>query len=163
MSYGGSYFSEEVPDVVVKSIFQKYDTDGSGSLQKSELMILLKQDLGMDAKQAEAVMMMMDEDGSGDVSLQEFLQFLRTKKDVLKTVDNTSKYGQLRKAVDCFKKFDEDGSGTIEPDELKQLLQAIEYKGSFESAQEKLDKDGDGKISFPEFFSFYSSELNVPK
>lgn len=163
MSHGGCYFSEEVPEVVVKSIFTKYDTDGSGSLQKDELMILLQQDLGMDAKQAETVMMVVDKDGSGDVSFEEFLQFLRNKKDVLKSVDNSSKYGQLRKAVECFKKFDEDGSGTIEPDELKQLLQAVGYEGSIESAQKKLDKDGDGKISFPEFLEFYSTEVNVPK
>ena len=41
-----SYFDEDVPDVVLKSLFKKYDKDNSGSLTQMEIRILLEHDLG---------------------------------------------------------------------------------------------------------------------
>lgn len=152
-SGGKSYFSESVPKIVVQSLFRKYDTDNSGRLQKLELMTLLKDDLGMDSKQAEAVMMLVDKDGSGAVSFEEFFQWLR-EGEGLKNVDNSTRYYYIRKAVDLFKKYDKDASGTIEPNELKELLKSVGYTGSVESALKVLDKDGNNKVSFPEFLDW---------
>ncbi|XP_031564176.1 polcalcin Jun o 2-like [Actinia tenebrosa] len=152
-SGGKSYFSENVPKIVVQSLFRKYDTDDSGRLQKTELMTLLKDDLGMDSKQAEAVMMLVDKDGSGAVSFEEFFQWLREGQG-LKNVDNTTRYYYIRKAVDLFKTYDKDASGTIEPNELKELLKSVGYTGSVESALKVLDKDRNNKVSFPEFLQW---------
>jgi calcium-binding protein CML len=151
-SGGKSYFSESVPEVVVQSLFRKYDTDGSGRLQSAELMKLLN-DLGMDPKQAETVMMLVDKDGSGTVSFEEFFQWLR-EGEGLRNVDDSTRYYYLRKAVDLFKKYDKDASGTIEPNELEELLKSIGYTGSMESALKTLDKDGNNKISFSEFLQW---------
>lgn len=153
MSGGKSYFSSTTPKIVVKSLFAKYDVDGSGRLQRKELMQLLRDDLGMDAKQSEAMAMVVDKDGSGSVSFDEFFQWIRDRKG-LETVNDSTKYHYTRKAVEMFKKYDKDASGTIEVNELQQLLKDVEYKHSLESALEVLDKDGNGKISFPEFLKW---------
>lgn len=152
-SGGKSYFSGSVPKIVVQSLFRKYDTDDSGRLQKRELMTLLKDDLGMDSKQAEAVMMMVDKDGSGAISFEEFFQWLR-EGEGLQNVDNSTRYYYIRKAVDLFKTYDKDASGTIEPNELKELLKSVGYTGSVKEALKVLDKDGNNKVSFPEFLQW---------
>lgn len=153
MACGKSYFSETTPRIVVKSLFSKYDVDGSGRLQRDELMQLLRHDMGMDPKQAEAMALVVDKDGSGSVSFDEFMEWIHDRK-ALDTVDDHTKYYYTRKAVDMFKKYDKDGNGTIEVNELKQLLKDVNYSDSLESALQVLDKDGNGKISFPEFLKW---------
>ena len=39
-----SYFNADIPEIVVKSLFKKYDTDGSGRLGKNEMSSMLKDD-----------------------------------------------------------------------------------------------------------------------
>ena len=66
-----------------------------------------------------------------------------------------SRFFRLKKAVDMFKKFDADGSGSIEKDEFTQLMIAINCpKDKIPDALTTLDTDGDGKISFPEFLKW---------
>ena len=52
--------------------------------------------------------------------------------------------------------FDKDNSGTIERDEVKQILQGEDAKNHvtdemIEELIQDIDKDGDGNISFEEF------------
>jgi Ca2+-binding EF-hand superfamily protein len=145
---------EDVSRVVVQSLFCKYDTDKSGSLQKAELMVLLKEDMGMNSEQAEEVIKVVDKDVSGDVSFEEFFQWWT--RDGVKSADDSSKCRQFIRVVEGFHKLDKDGSRTIDPDELKELLKSIQFKISIESAMEILDKDGDGVISLSEFVEFFS-------
>lgn len=153
MASGKSYFSATVPRIVVQSLFKKYDTDGNGHLSKKEVLILLKDDLGMDNKQAEACYMLVDKDGGGSVSFEEFFSWLRNEKG-LECVNDNSRYYYIRKAIDEFKKYDRDGNGTIDKDELKLLLKAVDYCHDFNEALRQLDTSGDGKISFPEFLAW---------
>ena len=56
---GRSLIGPDVPQVVIKSIFSKYDKDGSGSLEQTEVLAMMG-DLGLDEKQAELCFMMLD-------------------------------------------------------------------------------------------------------
>ena len=42
-----SYFDENTPDIVLKSLFQKYDKDNSGQLSMKEIPELLRNDFGI--------------------------------------------------------------------------------------------------------------------
>ncbi|XP_078352055.1 neo-calmodulin-like [Oculina patagonica] len=152
---GKSYFNADVPEIVVKSLFQKYDTDGSGRLAKKEVLILLKDDLGMKDDQAQACYMLVDKDGGGDLSFDEFIGWLRSEQG-FKNIDNSSRYYYIQKAIAEFKKYDKDGNGTIDKDEFKSLMTSLGNKdeSTFDSALRSLDTSGDGKISFPEFLAW---------
>ena len=50
-----SLYTEDVSDIVLKSLFSKYDLDGNGSLNKEELYKLFINDFGFTENQAENV------------------------------------------------------------------------------------------------------------
>ena len=152
---GKSYFDANVPDIVVKSMFQKYDTDGSGRLGKKEVLTLLKDDFGMKEDQALTQYMLMDKDGGGDLSFDEVCVWLRSDRG-FKNIDNSSRYYVIQKAIAEFKKYDKDGNGTIDKVEFKSLMRSLGYsdESQFDDAMRALDTSGDGKISFPEFLTW---------
>lgn len=71
-----SYFDKNVPKVVLRSLFMKYDKDQSGVLNQTELRELFQGDLGLTKDQAEAYSMMLDKDGNQTVSFEELHQWL---------------------------------------------------------------------------------------
>ena len=152
---GKSYFNADVPEIVVKSLFQKYDTDGSGRLAKKEVLILLKDDLGMKNDQAEACYMLVDKDGGGDVSFQEFFGWFRSGEG-FRNIDDSSRYYYIQKAIAKFKEYDKDGNGTIDKEEFKILMRSLgeSDESKFDDALRALDTSGDGKISFTEFLAW---------
>lgn len=154
---GKNYFNESTPKVVIQSLFRKYDQDGNGVLQKNEMMLLLMEDMGLDAKKSENVFAEVDKDGDGNVNFEEFFRWLRDTKSVEMINESdakASRYYYTRKAVDYFKKYDKDQNGFIDADELKLLLNDLDYKHSVEVALQTMDKDGDGTVSFPEFLKW---------
>lgn len=155
MASGKSYFNANVPEIVVKSLFQKYDTDGSGRLGKKEVLTLLKDDLGLKEDQAQAQYMLMDKDGGGDMSFDELRVWLRSGQG-FSNIDNSSRYYVLQKAIAEFKKYDKDGNGTIDKEEFKSLMRSLGYsdESQFDNAMRSLDTSGDGKISFTEFLAW---------
>ena len=120
------------------------DKDGSGSISFDELKKGLSH-----VENAETLLTMLkaaDTDNSGEIDYTEFIAaamdakvFLRD--DYLKTV---------------FDMFDKDGSGSIDKQELIQVLQGEEMAGLVSKAQldsyiKEVDVDGDGEIDFKEF------------
>ena len=150
---GKSYFNQNVPDIVINSLFTKYDYDHSGKIQKEEAKLLFQDDLGMDKKQTEICYLLIDKDGSGCISFEEFLQWFRSGKG-FRDIDDSTRYYRIRKAVEEFKKYDTDRSGTIERGEFTKLMHSYGYSGNMDDALAALDKNGDGKISFHEFLAW---------
>ena len=150
-----SYFNADIPEIVVKSLFKKYDTDGSGRLGKNEMSSMLKDDLGMSPEQARACILMVDKDGCGQVSFDEFFLWLRTSKG-FDDVDKKSRFYVIQEAVKLFKKFDKDDSDTIDREEFKELMASLNAcdESQLDSARQSLDTSGDGKISFSEFLNW---------
>ena len=86
-----SYFDKNVPQVVLRSLFMKYDKDGSGVLNQSEVRQLFQGDLGFTKDQAEAYSMMLDKDGSQTVSFDELHQWL-SSGEKFRNVNDKSRY-----------------------------------------------------------------------
>ena len=151
---GKSYFGTDVPEIAVKSLLSKYDVDSNGRLGKKELMALFEDDLGMDPQQAETSYLLVDTDGSGSVTLQEFMAWLRSGEN-FRNIDDSSRYTTITKAVEFFKDYDTDGNGVIEKAEFGKLMAYCGVDSSQnQSALQALDKTGDGKISFAEFLKW---------
>lgn len=163
------------PDVVEAylAVFQEHDTSGDGQLTVAELLpvlaalgktpttVIQQQQLGLAIKE-------VDEDESGEIDFEEFLQLMR------KFLDD-SVAAQIRKEKDCYERcgftaeeieqwrqvfvqFDEDESGEIDEMEGKQLLTRLglnlnmramhnQYRELFEDA----DEDQNHLLDFPEF------------
>ncbi|XP_068682330.1 calmodulin-like protein 3 [Montipora capricornis] len=152
---GKSYFDADVPEVVVKSLFRKYDTDDSKRLGKEEMLSLLKDDLGFENDRAQTCILMVDKDGCGEISFDEFISWLRTEKG-FGNIDNNSRYSIIEKAVELFKQYDKDGNDTIDKGEFKNLMISLNVTDDkqIDDALEALDTGGDGKISFMEFLAW---------
>ena len=155
---GRSLFRSDVPEMVIKSIFDKYDKDGSKVLEQTEILAMLK-DFGLDEKQAEICFMMIDKDGNSTVSKDEFLQWFQTSEGV-KIVDDPNRYAFVRRLADEFKKYDRDSSGVIDKHEFRTLLASGGKSwqscsdAEIEAALRIVDKDGSGTVSFMEFLAW---------
>ncbi|KAH3771460.1 hypothetical protein DPMN_172779 [Dreissena polymorpha] len=151
-----SYFDPKTPDIVIKSLFQKYDKDNSGFLDRKELSSLLEDDLGLTTRQVEVYFHLLDRDGNAKISPDELSDWLR-RNERFKMVNDKSRFYAVCKAVDMFKKYDKDGSQYISFEELKGLLFEHGRNIDVQSAFKSIDQDGNGKISFPEFLNWLIS------
>ena len=155
---GKSLFRDDVPEVVIKSIFRKYDLDNSGCLEKTEILAMLR-DMGLDEKQAEVCLLLVDKDGNMKVSLTEFLLWFRAGEG-FNVIDDRNRYAYVRRVADEFLKYDRDASGVIDRKELRALLASGSKEWNLCSEEQiaialkSVDKDGNGTVSFSEFLAW---------
>eukprot|EP01083_Nonionella_stella_P055608 146589_1 len=127
-----------------KTIFDKFDTDGSGSVSYSELSnILTALGINLSEKKLESIMTKLDLNNNGEIDFPEFLLLMENHP---KPEDEELK--------DAFKVFDADDSGEITVDELIQVMKNLGNKMTRDEALDMIkqhDVDGNGQISFEEF------------
>ncbi|KAK9473525.1 uncharacterized protein V1510DRAFT_429332 [Dipodascopsis tothii] len=156
MGAGGSQLLDEIVETTnfdhdevdrLRKRFMKLDKDSSGTIDKSEFLVVPAIATNPLASRLIAI---FDEDGGGDVDFQEFISALSAF---------SSKGGREEKLRFAFNVYDIDRDGYISNGELfivmkmmvgnnlkAQQLQQIVDKTIMEA-----DEDGDGKISFEEF------------
>lgn len=128
----------------LKELFKTLDKNGDGSLTLEELRV------GLQGKEnGETLLHIMksaDTDNSGEINYTEF---------IAATIDANvfMRQDYLRTAFDM---FDADGSGKIDNEEVKALLQGEELQNlcspdAIKTAMEEIDTNGDGEIDFEEF------------
>lgn len=142
------------PEIALKSLFSKYDTNGDGKLDKQELSRLFKYDLGLSPAQTEVYQYILDKDGDSVVSYEEFREWIRSKEQ-LQNIKNETRYHYLQHAIEMFQTYDVDGNYSLDRSELKQLL--VDSGGKLENidvAMEDLDQDKNDRISFQEFLKW---------
>jgi len=128
---------EEIEDL--KQSFAALDTNNDGTLSQAEIREGMKKH-GMDISGLAETLDSLDTDGSGTVDYTEFIAATLTARSYLKK--------EVLWAA--FRVFDKDGSGEIDRDELKEVLQDNNVK-RIDAIIKEVDLDGDGKISFEEF------------
>jgi Ca2+-binding EF-hand superfamily protein len=101
-------------DIVVKSYFKKYDSDGNDQINIKELNNLCY-DLGYvitDPIEIQAVLRKLDKDHSGFVSWTEFYTWYQSH-DKFQALASAIEDPILCKAIEMFKSYDKDLSGKI--------------------------------------------------
>lgn len=130
----------------LNKLFQSLDVDGDGVLDVGEIATYMKK-LYPSKSQAECMelakqfMKGVDEDGSGKINIEEF-----------STAHVQGKLSHDEKAVRmAFDAVDTDGSGKLDGKEMAILLGMPE--SSVDAIIKECDTDGDGQISFDEFWA----------
>lgn len=154
MQAGTSFFDNNTPQVVIRSLFDKYDKSGTGTLDAQELNELLQKDLGFKKEQANVYSMLLDKDGDQNISFEEFLAWLRSGERFT-MINDQIQFKTLCKAVELFKTYDKGNSNGLNQEELKHLLVSLGYHDvDAQKFFEYLDQHKNGKISFWELLKW---------
>jgi len=100
-------------DDPVESLFKDIDSDASGKLDKVEIIAAAsKYGINLTNEQADQLILKLDKDSDGEVSLGEVkkvAEFTKNKKEIQST----------------FRKADKDGSGLIDADEIRTIVREV--------------------------------------
>lgn len=121
----------DLPDSVIqaaKDVFAMFDKDGGGSIDMKELGKMFEF-VGKKSseKQLNKMMNRLDEDGSGELEFNEFLQMLKMfdveDEDLDQVSLDSDEENTVRKQT--FEIFDKDGGGSINCEELAEVFKQM--------------------------------------
>jgi calmodulin len=172
-----------------RQLFHEIDADGGGTLDRDEIQQLAKR-LGkrVSGKALAEAMQEMDADGSGEIEFEEFLSWWKGHQakggggffsglslDFLKSAPPPPPETELernlrladeeaerqREARQVFDEIDEDGGGSLDRDEIKQLAKKLGKRISekqLNEAMQEMDADGSGDVVFEEFYHWWKGQ-----
>ena len=159
--YRVSTSKKRAVDASIEEVFQRYDRDGSGDIDVSELRDALHgMGLPTDTAQAATVLAKYDADRSGRLELPEFTQLVnelrrfQAGKAVPTPAARTPAKAAPDDALDAFRRYDRDGSGDIDVSELRDALRGMGLPTDTAQAATvlaKYDADRSGRLELPEF------------
>jgi len=121
-----SSINPETPELVIKSIFRRYDEDGNGHLDFSEFTNALD-DLGIiDEYEQKALFALADADNSKTIEYDEFLTLIKGH-DFEYLLSNREDYVFVIETFKTFQEYDQDADGEISWDEFYRYLSGHGY------------------------------------
>ncbi|CAJ1350492.1 unnamed protein product [Effrenium voratum] len=142
----------------VCEIFDRYDLDGSGLLERHELMKVLRVlDSEITTQEIQRVLAELDTSGDGKVSYKEFLSWLKIGQPLarklaskLKAVTGPAREQRVKSAFDL---YDISHDGLLDISELRNAMGKMFLFNQEEVSRicADLDTSGDGVISYKEF------------
>jgi len=173
-------------DSFVTALMNRYDSDGDGFINQSELSRGLENDgIKLTKTELSALMNHIDIDRDGEVSKDEIYQALTSDGSRITTTTTAIGSGsadailkRIKLSADRFKsledfcrfvfnKFDADRSGSLSFNELSNGLEELGIKVGISEKMDlmrTLDVDGDGEVGFMEFYnglSGFSGNVNL--
>ncbi|KAH7643221.1 Alpha-1 3/1 6-mannosyltransferase alg-2, variant 2 [Dermatophagoides farinae] len=124
----------------LRSVFDKVDKDRSGQISANELQGALSNGTWkpFNPETVRLMIAMFDKDKTGSINFEEFSHLWRYVTDWL----------------NCFRSFDRDNSGNIDPSELRQALTTFGYRFTDSFLQilmKRYDREGKGHVTFDDF------------
>ena len=142
----------EINEKDLRGIFQEFDLNGDGFIQKNELKsVMVKMGQSPTDDELTAMFNAADQDKDGNIDFQEFLIIARANplSLSLKTV---------------FEELDVDGDGHITRSELRTAFQRMGHSltdHEIKSIYKHVDLNNDGKINFQEFCEMMTRTTNT--
>ncbi|KAJ3180925.1 hypothetical protein HDU87_001571 [Geranomyces variabilis] len=137
-------------------IFDKFDTDSSGTINVKEFRNLCY-DMGyfLSDKELSLAIKLVDGDGNGEISYNEFIKWWQKENRFAALQLSPSELAELSDISLEFQRFDKDQSGTIDVREFRMLYADLVKrrmtKKTLAGMLEELDNNRDGKVSFNEY------------
>jgi len=143
----------------VQMSFKQFDRNGDGSIDRNELTGALSSSGGNFTKQEiDVIFAAADTDGNGEIDYEEFIALMcPSASDIIEKF--RSKYKNITDVKAAFKRFDRNGDGALDKEELSSAMKSsgesysdIEVDAIFSLG----DIDGDGEITLEEFVGLMS-------
>ena len=159
-----------------KKMFDLYDTDKSGAIGLSELKNLSKH-LGVELSDDDLIQSVRSigvtsEPDEIDLAFPQFVSWLQNagasdefallKAKITAAGNKALNNEQIARLKEVFEEFDEDGSGSIDADELRNVFLSMGQDATPEEMRamiEGVDDDGSGQIEFNEFIVLMCSNF----
>lgn len=147
---------------MIKEVFNRFDRDASGYLDKQEMQMVFRTLLpSFTTKQVHHYSKQLDKGGDGEVSHREFMDWLQEDtleaKEVFTAVAKETSDIMVGRVREVFKRFDTDGGGFLDKDELSRVFRTFDSKftmNDIDALCKELDRGGDGKVSRREFLAW---------
>eukprot|EP00929_Paragymnodinium_shiwhaense_P008137 TRINITY_DN112076_c0_g1_i1.p1 TRINITY_DN112076_c0_g1~~TRINITY_DN112076_c0_g1_i1.p1 ORF type:complete len:456 (-),score=126.18 TRINITY_DN112076_c0_g1_i1:134-1501(-) len=158
-------------EATIKKLFQQWDEDGSGTIDRNELSNVMKKLCGLADADIDVLIDEADRNKDGVIDYHEFLDWL-LKPATASTGSALLEYSSILKPMfDC---YDRDGSGEISLDEFiechcimqgslalfpgdeeeTEQIKLFQMDADHSEAFQKVDKSQDGLVSFTEFVNW---------
>jgi Ca2+-binding EF-hand superfamily protein len=136
----------------VKKAFRKFDSNGDGHLDRSELkQLLISSGKNVSDQEVNALFAQGDVDGDGMIDIQEFVKMMFPAATTTLTKVQQS-FNNLNDVKAAFRRFDADGDGHISRTELRQVMSSFS-EAEVDSIFALGDKDQSGGIDYQEFIA----------
>ncbi|KAH8740778.1 centrin [Cryptosporidium ryanae] len=140
----------------IRKTFNLFDTDGSGTIDPKEMKAAM-QSLGFESQNPTMYQLIadLDREGSSAIDFEEFLDAIASKLG-----DKDSREGIQK----IFAMFDDDKTGTITLKNLKRVAHELGETMTDDELREMIeraDSNGDGEISFEDFYSIMTKKTFV--
>lgn len=146
--------TESTPIKVLKSVFDSFDDDSNGYLDKQEFSKLLIAIGIKDEAAQNAIKLLADENNDGLIDRNEFYKWIKEEK-IQQIIKDSTKMCFLCGVAEIFQSFDVDGDNTITWPEFKEYMCTGEGHSEDFAAGfwHEIDTDRNGSISFKEFWN----------
>lgn len=147
----------DTPQLVLDSVFQKYDKDDNKGLDLHEFQRALSDLAVTDEHEQEVLFHLADHDNGGTIDVKEFVDLIKDHEfDELLSDHDQMEF--LWKTWGYFEQYDADGDGEIAWEEFWHYLSKHGYTLEHISAHwHWLDTSKDGTITFDEFWKGYKA------
>lgn len=143
----------------IQQVFDRFDKDGGGSLDRSELLSVFKTLCpNFTSKQVTQFVHELDRGGDGSVSHSEFIAWIKNGSgaatEVYQMILKETGDAMSARVREVFQRFDSDGGGYLDRDELARVFRMLNSDFTFKDIDalcKDLDRGGDGKVSHKEF------------
>eukprot|EP00930_Biecheleria_cincta_P101852 TRINITY_DN934_c0_g1_i1.p1 TRINITY_DN934_c0_g1~~TRINITY_DN934_c0_g1_i1.p1 ORF type:complete len:506 (+),score=105.51 TRINITY_DN934_c0_g1_i1:66-1583(+) len=166
--------SKETDKECLLRVFQQFDSDNSGTIDRSELSVAMKtMTVDFTDEQVDKLMIQVDTNGDGVLDYVEFVDWITDRSSAFSIANdgwlsNFDLAAEIKPMFDC---FDKNGDGSISKEEFLECYSTVtnclkmmgSSNGPFESppldALKTVDVDGDETVSFAEFLKWQKQLL----